>query len=342
MADTGFVLCTAATDLGDVPNVGWGSVGNIVSSNDVRANWSASSAKNADTLKAFTFNLNIPSGATIDGVETQVEAHESAGSVTIGSVNIGKTDATLGTAKTPGDGLTSSDANYVHGGPADLWGLSLSETEVEASTFQVRYVFAMGASSTVQVDAVWVKVYYTEPAGNTAGSASGAGTLEAVANSVVSAAFSAAGTGAATAVGGTSNERDAAASISGTGTATFIASSTTNAAASAGGSATTLAVPESSGLEVPDFTPVGGGGGFGPTSIPGKQRFRMRKEKSHPKVITVRIGDWPEDPQIILERQETAEREAFHRSLANRPDEVVAEHIDEDEQALLEILAFAA
>jgi hypothetical protein len=161
VADTGFVLCTAATDLGDVPNVGWGSVGNIVSSNDVYANWSASSAKNADTLKAFTFNLDIPDGATIDGVETRVEAKATAGAITIGSVRIGKSDAVLGTAKTPGDALTSSDATYDHGGAADLWGLALSEAEVEASTFQIRYVFAMGASSTINVDAVWVKVYYT-------------------------------------------------------------------------------------------------------------------------------------------------------------------------------------
>jgi len=163
MADTDWVLCTAATDLGDVPSIGWGSVGNIVSSNDVYANWSASSAKNADTLKAFTFNLSIPDGSTIDGVETRVEAKRTAGTVTIGSVRIGKSDAELGTAKTPGDTLTASDANYDHGGATDLWGLTLSETDVEASSFQIRYVFAMGASSTVNVDAVWVKVHYTPP-----------------------------------------------------------------------------------------------------------------------------------------------------------------------------------
>lgn len=86
-----------------------------------------------------------------------------------------------------------------------------------------------------------------------------------------------------------------------------------------------------------------GGGAFGPAAArSAKHRFRVRKDKSRPKVITVRIGDWPENPQIILERQEESEREAFHRSLANRRDEVVAEYVDEDEQALMEIFAFAA
>jgi len=85
-----------------------------------------------------------------------------------------------------------------------------------------------------------------------------------------------------------------------------------------------------------------GGGGFGPAPRPAKQPFHARKDKSHPKVITVRIGDWPENPQIILGREQDAERESFYRRLVNLPAESVTKPVDEEEQALLEILAFAA
>lgn len=134
------------------------------------------------------------------------------------------------------------------------------------------------------------------------------------------------------------------ASASGSGQVAAVAGAVASASWSASGSGALAAIAESSGLEVPaPPAPDARGGGFGPPSYrPGKQRFRTRKDKSRPKVITVRIGDWPENPQITLERQEATEREAFHRRIASLPDEVVVNHIDEDEQALLEILAFAA
>jgi hypothetical protein len=177
---------------------------------------------------------------------------------------------------------------------------------------------------------------------STPASTSGTGTATAAARSVASAAAFAEGTGTLT-VEGEAVSESVPGFASGSGNLTAVSAVVASAAGFAAGSGTVLgATPEPEAQAAVTYPPVGGGGAFGPTSIPGKQRFRMRKEKSHPKVITVRIGDWPEDPQIILERQEESEREAFHRSLAARRDEVVAEHIDEDEQALLEILAFAA
>ena len=204
MADTGWVLCTAAQDLADGNgSVSWSSVTNITSSNDVYAAWTSGSSKNTDTIKAHTFGIGLPSGSTVNGIETRVEAKES-GTVVIAGVNIGKSDAALGTAKTPGDALTSSDVNYDHGGAADLWGLSITEAEVEAATFQIRYVFGLTGASTVQVDAVWVKVHYTEAANSTAGEASGSGAASGAAVAAV---------GAAANLGGTSSLVAAAASI---------------------------------------------------------------------------------------------------------------------------------
>jgi hypothetical protein len=206
---------------------------------------------------------------------------------------------------------------------------------------------------------------YTEfnPFSDTVGSASGSGVATAAANAIAATVANASGNGAAigvaasiasasassdgvataTAEGEDVPDGNAAASAAGTSTAEAVPAVVASAAGSAEGSAIATAASPVVVVEAPDYTPVGGGGGFGPPGYSSEnQRFRTRKEKSKPKVITVRIGDWPEDPQIILERQEQSERDAFHRSLATRRDEPAPEPVDDEEQALMEILAFAA
>jgi hypothetical protein len=176
----------------------------------------------------------------------------------------------------------------------------------------------------------------------TAGSASGTGTATGTARSVATVSPSATGTG--TAIGTARAVASSAAASAGSGDATAISAVIASAAGSASGAATAIADTDTQGFVAGavTFPPVGGGGGFAPAYHGESQRFRTRKDKSKPKVITVRIGDWPEDPQIILERQEKSERDAFHRSLATRRDEPAPEPVDDEEQALMEILAFAA
>jgi hypothetical protein len=175
--------------------------------------------------------------------------------------------------------------------------------------------------------------------------ASGAGAASGASAAIAASVFSASGSGTLSAVGATGGERDAAASASGTAVLSGVATAIASASFSASSSGTLTAVPADTGLEIPalpDYTPVGGGGGFGPAPRQDNKRFRTRKDKSRPKVITVKIGDWPENPQIILSREEEAERESFYRRVVNSPAESVTKPVDEEEQALMEILAFAA
>jgi len=179
-------------------------------------------------------------------------------------------------------------------------------------------------------------------------SAAGSGTVSAVAASIASADVAAAGAGAATFASAAAGTIQTAVSAAGTGAATFASASVAVAeavlSASGAGGAAFEAADEGLVItpDAPANIPAGGGGGFGPTPPHDRKRFRIRKEKSKPKVITVRIGDWPEDPQIILERRERAEREEFHRSLIERPFEAPVESIDDEEEILLTILALAA
>src|SRR3972149_6788610 len=195
-----------------------------------------------------------------------------------------------------------------------------------------------------------------------AGSSVGSASVTAAGAGVVSSALSATGSGAAS--GSAVQAAPAAAPAGGAGAATGRSAAITvsvstagGIGAAAGGSASTAAAAgfaHGNGNAATGTAPIEaiatetaihslvGGGGFAPGPRPAQPPVHARKDKSHPKVITVRIGDWPENPQIILGREQDAERESFYRRLGNLPAESVTKPVDEEEQALLEILAFAA
>lgn len=163
MSDTGFVIAGSATDLLDNSNA-WNNVTNILADDGNYANINHNGDSN--TLKAATFGLSLPAGATITGIETQHQLKRTttiSGSIT--SINVAKSDSTLGTAKTPGTALTSSDLNYTAGGDGDLWGLTWTVSDIQASTFQTRLVVNRSGSGFIFCDAAWVKVYYTASTG---------------------------------------------------------------------------------------------------------------------------------------------------------------------------------
>lgn len=175
-----------------------------------------------------------------------------------------------------------------------------------------------------------------------AANAAGLGAATAQAAAVASAAASSAGEGQAFAASVSTDEAPADGAASGQATVLGVAVALVAAAGLASGSGDASAAADSPGAVAPDYTPAGGGGGFGPSHRQDKQRFRTRKDKSHPKVITVRIGDWPEDPQIILGREEDAARESFYRHLAKQQPPEISSEIDEEEQILRAILEMAA
>jgi hypothetical protein len=174
-------------------------------------------------------------------------------------------------------------------------------------------------------------------------SADGAGAVTGTGAAIAASIFTASGSGTVEAVGEEAPSDSGAADISGTGTASAVGASIVAADFSAQGFGDVLAAsPEPDPVPVVTYPPVGGGGGFGPAPHLDDKRFRTRKDKSRPKVITVRIGDWPENPQIILGREQDAERESFYRQLSQRKEPEILSAVDEEEQILLAILAMAA
>jgi subtilisin family serine protease len=110
----------------------------------------------------YNFNLNIPTSATISGLEVRLEAKADS---TSGSprfcVQVSWDGGVSWTAAKTSANLTTSDALYTLGGPTDTWGRSWTAGQFANTSFRVRLVSV--ASSTARdfsLDWVAVNVYY--------------------------------------------------------------------------------------------------------------------------------------------------------------------------------------
>lgn len=178
---------------------------------------------------------------------------------------------------------------------------------------------------------------------NNDGVASSAGSATAIANGegVIDAVMSAVGVATAEAVGEAVSLADGEMNGAGSATAVAEGASLADGAMSADGSATAIAESEGGiAIIVPDFTPVGGGGAIPPVRDRDK-RFRIRKDKTQPHVI--RVGDWPTEAQMaeMADALARAERQDFARFISGIQEPEPVEDYDEDEQALMLILAAA-
>lgn len=171
MASVGPQSPTSITSAGG-PAQDWVNPGNVAASDDTRTTCALSGnalfASFTEQLNVLGFDFSaIPSGATVDGIEVTIER-----SVTSTSGNprdsilqlAGLTGAT--TDKSSATVWPTSDGIATYGGPTDKWGATTpSLSEIKSGTFGV-YIAAQidlteGASTTVRIDHVTIKVYYT-------------------------------------------------------------------------------------------------------------------------------------------------------------------------------------
>ena len=240
MADTGWVIAGTGANNADAGNVAWSSPGNITADDGTRASCTLT-GNTSQYLHATNFGLSLPAGATVLGVEVRVQR-----SVAIFTSSKDHTIQLIKGGTRSGDNKAdtstnwpTSDTNADYGGPSDLWGLSLSESDVEASNFGVAIRAQNSASGATRVDAVWIRVTYAVY-GEGAGAASAAATATAAGASAVGAAGASAGAGTAAAVG--EARGTGAASSAGVATAGAVGGARGTGAAAAAGIGTAAAV----------------------------------------------------------------------------------------------------
>jgi len=120
-------------------------------------------------LKATNFGFAIPGGATIDGVECIWRGQMSSGTGTVVEAKLVKGGTISGTDQSASETFSGGGyADVTIGSSSNLWGTTLSDSDVNGSTFGcVLRGNDGGGIDTYLIDVVKMTVHYTEASGLT-------------------------------------------------------------------------------------------------------------------------------------------------------------------------------
>lgn len=112
-------------------------------------------------LKVTNFNFSIPLDATITGVTVSIEKSTTLStSITDSSVKLVKVGTISGNDKASASQWGTSDAVSTYGSNADLWGLTLTPSDINNSGFGVCISAVAGLGATAQIDFVSITIDY--------------------------------------------------------------------------------------------------------------------------------------------------------------------------------------
>lgn len=112
-------------------------------------------------LKATNFNFTVPLDAIITGITVEVERSATAlSAVSDSSVRLVQGGVITGDNKAAGGTWPATDAYATYGSATDLWGLTLTPADVNASNFGVVVNASAALAATLQIDHVRISVSY--------------------------------------------------------------------------------------------------------------------------------------------------------------------------------------
>lgn len=146
---------------------GWTNSSNVGASDGVYASTSVGGSSNSAVLTATAFGFSIPAGSTIDGVYVEVRRQGASLAHSDQSVRLVIGGSAAGDNKAKSGTWSTSDTTQTYGGAADKWGLTPSDSDINASNFGLAFQCknALGGSRTAYVDFIRITVYYTAAAG---------------------------------------------------------------------------------------------------------------------------------------------------------------------------------
>lgn len=154
---------------------GFANLSNLGASDNAYAirsfSFSGGGTAHSDWVKATNFGFAIPSGATIDGIVVEIERKASTAAFNgkDKSVMLVKGGTISSTDKKNASNWPTSDAYQTYGGATDLWGLTLTDTDVNASNFGVAIAVQTDGTGKsgwlASIDHIRITVYYTDGGG---------------------------------------------------------------------------------------------------------------------------------------------------------------------------------
>ena len=167
MATAGPNSPSTAADDSTVGTAAWSNTGNVTASDNVYALASPLNNTQSHYIKATGFGFAI--AGVVNGITVEIERKYAGGGTTVldKSIKLVKGGVISGTDKAALIGFGTADTYQAYGGVSDLWGLTLTDTDVNASNFGFVYsaVEINGIAVSVFVDHMRITVTYTAAGG---------------------------------------------------------------------------------------------------------------------------------------------------------------------------------
>jgi hypothetical protein len=169
MPSAGPSFCGTGANFNDGGTTAWSSPTNIqgdTTSTAATCNISAGGGT-SQKLRATNFGFSIPTAAGIAGVTVEIERNAAnTNRHADDNVQLIKAGSEVGDDKATGTSITTTKQFITYGGSNDLWGTTLTATEVNASNFGVSYkIIRTGTATTTSVYRVRITVEYSEGRG---------------------------------------------------------------------------------------------------------------------------------------------------------------------------------
>ena len=117
---------------------------------------------NTYILKIHGFGLSIPSNSTINGMEVGIAMKSNGSDVREKTVQI-HTTSLIGSNLATNQAIPTSSTPFSYGSSTEIWGTSLTASIVNDNNFGIAFVAGSATEgTTVSVDVITIKVYYTE------------------------------------------------------------------------------------------------------------------------------------------------------------------------------------
>lgn len=113
-------------------------------------------------LMVTACNFSIPADATVTGVTVKVERNAtSTSAISDNSVRLVKGGTITGNNQASASTWTTSDVVATYGSASDMWGISLTPSDVNAANFGCVISATASLAATVNIDYVSITVDYT-------------------------------------------------------------------------------------------------------------------------------------------------------------------------------------
>lgn len=162
MPDTGWVLAGTGSNYDNGASTSWSNSANITADDGSNATASPGTFKQTQKLMGTNFGFSIGASSAILGIEARFQLSRGAAEATSYDVYLTTSGTTgTGTAKTGTFSVTTTPTDFDLGGAADMWGTTLTSSDVNSTNFGVG--ISIEEDGSFSCDAIWVKVTWAHP-----------------------------------------------------------------------------------------------------------------------------------------------------------------------------------